>query len=157
MKRIVLGMFLSLLLCGIAAGVPAVPKPITLTQPDGYSFQAQIKGDERRHWVETPNGYTITKSGNTWYYASQKDGMLAASGLAVGTGTPVGIAQHLTPEPIQTNLAAVAQPAITGRKPLEPHYPLRLQQVQCGLSSSVQTLPIKPWTLLTTTLTSTTL
>jgi immune inhibitor A len=125
MKIVYLGMIMAVLLtCSIAAAVPAVPEPVRLTQPDGYSFQAQIKGDERLHWVETLDGYTITKSGDTWYYASLDNGMLTASGLAVGSDTPVGIAQHLKPEPISTNLATTAiTPAITGESIASSHAP----------------------------------
>ncbi|MDR2056830.1 MAG: M6 family metalloprotease domain-containing protein [Dysgonamonadaceae bacterium] len=40
-------------------GVPANPKAIEKTQPDGTKITVQLKGDEKIHWMETPGGYTL--------------------------------------------------------------------------------------------------
>ena len=39
--------------------VPAIPYPITVTQPDGVEITVLIKGDERIHWHESLDGYTL--------------------------------------------------------------------------------------------------
>ena len=49
--------------------VTASPDPVTLTQPDGFTFQARMRGDEYVSWRETLDGYTITKVGDEWFYA----------------------------------------------------------------------------------------
>jgi len=64
----------------------ASPVPVTITQPDGTTFQARIKGDEHQRWTETLAGYTIIKNQDThsWEYAIRnKAGALTVSGQKV--------------------------------------------------------------------------
>jgi M6 family metalloprotease-like protein len=42
-----------------AFGVPANPKAIEKTQPDGTKITVRLKGDEKIHWMETSDGYTL--------------------------------------------------------------------------------------------------
>ena len=55
----------------LRAGATTVVAPITLTltQPDGFAFEAVAKGDSRRHWTETLSGHSIVKVGDTWFFA----------------------------------------------------------------------------------------
>ncbi|MDR0207189.1 MAG: M6 family metalloprotease domain-containing protein [Bacteroidales bacterium] len=39
--------------------IPAIPYPITVTQPDGKELTVMLKGDERIHWHESMDGYTL--------------------------------------------------------------------------------------------------
>jgi len=39
--------------------IPAFPDPIVYTQPDGTTLTVMIRGDERIHWHETLDGYTL--------------------------------------------------------------------------------------------------
>ncbi|MDR0680784.1 MAG: M6 family metalloprotease domain-containing protein [Dysgonamonadaceae bacterium] len=39
--------------------VPAVPWPIEKMQPDGTKITVYLKGDEKVHWMESPDGYTL--------------------------------------------------------------------------------------------------
>ncbi|MDR2556446.1 MAG: M6 family metalloprotease domain-containing protein [Bacteroidales bacterium] len=48
-----------LLISGVLFGVPANPKPIEKTQPDGTNITVLCKGDEKVHWLETLDGYTL--------------------------------------------------------------------------------------------------
>lgn len=54
-----------------AHAVPAAPVIQELAQPDGTRFKAKVRGDERLHWHETEEGYTIIKDKATkwWHYA----------------------------------------------------------------------------------------
>jgi len=75
-----------LLLCGagpVLAG-PASPQLLTLTNPDGTSFKARIRGDEFQNWTETENGYSVVRSPSSkyWEYAEKaSDGKLRNSGV----------------------------------------------------------------------------
>ncbi len=63
--------------------VPAYPYPIKYKQPDGSEITVQLKGDERVHWGETTDGYTLLSNGkNGWEYAiTDENGDLKASGV----------------------------------------------------------------------------
>ena len=63
--------------------VPAYPYPIKYTQPDGSVITVQLKGDERVHWAESSDGYTLLSNGkNGWEYAvADQSGDLKASGI----------------------------------------------------------------------------
>ncbi|MBN2258661.1 MAG: M6 family metalloprotease domain-containing protein [Anaerolineaceae bacterium] len=84
---------------------PAAPVEVTLTQPDGTSFQALPWGDEWSNGYESLAGYTILPdpASGWWIYASrQTDGTLApalsaAQPLRVGIELPGGLAHHLRP------------------------------------------------------------
>ncbi|MCL2434918.1 MAG: M6 family metalloprotease domain-containing protein [Lentimicrobiaceae bacterium] len=39
--------------------VPAIPHPVTFTQPNGDTLTVKIKGDERMNWHESMDGYTL--------------------------------------------------------------------------------------------------
>jgi len=61
--------------------VPANPTPITFTQPDGDTLTVMIKGDERVHWSETMDGYTLlhNKAGFLTYAVLDENGNLQPS------------------------------------------------------------------------------
>ena len=82
-----------LLMSAKALAVPACPIPITLTQPDGMSFEATLWGDEWSSGVETVDGYTVIQDPITgyWEYARRSaGGDLAQSGLRPGVHDPAG-------------------------------------------------------------------
>ncbi|MTK52390.1 M6 family metalloprotease domain-containing protein [Paludibacter sp.] len=63
--------------------IPAFPYPIKYTQPDGSEITIQLKGDERVHWAETGDGFTLLSNGkNGWEYAiADSQGNLKKSGI----------------------------------------------------------------------------
>jgi|GEM_PF-1233128 M6 family metalloprotease-like protein len=70
-----------------ALAIPARPRPITLTQPDGSQFTAVLKGDEHFHFAEDQDGYSIILDKDGWWtYAKPENGLLAASGILAGKG-----------------------------------------------------------------------
>ncbi len=71
-----------------AAAMPALPRPIVAVQPDGTTVTIIQRGDERTHWAETTDGYTLLRDSDGWWSFAQKekDGTLTASALRY-TGT----------------------------------------------------------------------
>lgn len=63
--------------------IPAYPYPIKYKQPDGTEITIQLKGDERVHWAETGDGFTLLSNGkNGWEYAfTDSKGNLKKSGV----------------------------------------------------------------------------
>jgi M6 family metalloprotease-like protein len=62
---------------------PASPELLTLTNPDGTSFKARIRGDEFQNWTEAENGYSVVKNpaSKYWEYAEKaSDGAFRNSG-----------------------------------------------------------------------------
>ena len=70
--------------------VPAAPYLITFAQPDGSTFQANLKGDENFSWIEAENKMIIVKNKTSGYFEfailkrDDKNRLkLAPSGIAV--------------------------------------------------------------------------
>lgn len=68
---------------GKAVAMPAYPKPITVTQPDGMMVTVCLRGDERLNWAQTTDGYTLLRNEDGyWTFARQdRHGNLVASSL----------------------------------------------------------------------------
>ena len=63
--------FTILILAGFAVKLLAVPAAlflITFAQPDGFIFQAHLKGDEYFSWIETENKMIIVKSQTSGFF-----------------------------------------------------------------------------------------
>jgi len=79
--------------------ITAYPGLVEHTQPDGRVFRARQFGDERYHWMETEDGYTIQLNRKTGFfeYVRVKNGRFVLTGLVVGRDDPAaaGIAKHL--------------------------------------------------------------
>lgn len=76
----------SLLLCGYgkSLAVPAYPDSVLITQADGTTLWLNQKGDEFYNWVETTDGYVITKDSNNVYkYAVVQNGNFVPSTVRV--------------------------------------------------------------------------
>ncbi|MDE6805887.1 MAG: hypothetical protein K2J05_03685, partial [Muribaculaceae bacterium] len=66
-----------------AFAVPAYPGPITVEQPDGSTLEIILRGDERGHSIQTPDGYRLVRDedGFLVYATIDSQGMPAASSL----------------------------------------------------------------------------
>lgn len=66
-----------------APAMPAYPKPITVVQPDGRTITILQRGDERIHWAETTDGYTLLRDKQGYWAFARTDakGNLSASDL----------------------------------------------------------------------------
>ena len=81
--RLLLLSALYALACSRAAAVPAYPGLITVKQPSGKTVSIYLRGDERNHWGETPDGYTLLRDGEGfWAFArATAEGGIEASAL----------------------------------------------------------------------------
>ena len=63
--------------------MPAYPGLITVKQPSGKTVSIYLRGDERNHWGETPDGYTLLRDGEGfWAFArATAEGGIEASAL----------------------------------------------------------------------------
>jgi M6 family metalloprotease-like protein len=62
--------FLLLIVIKDSIAVPADPHPVKYKQPDGNVVTIMLKGDEKVHWAETVDGYTLLSNGKGgWEYA----------------------------------------------------------------------------------------
>ena len=53
--------------------VPAVPWAVEKQQPDGSIVQVYIKGDEKVHWMESMDGYTLMYDSQKYIVYAEKD------------------------------------------------------------------------------------
>ena len=79
----VLFLFLYYNLAEAQQRVPANPNPVVIEQPDGSKLTIIVKGDERCHWKETEDGYTIleNKKGICEYAKLNRKKELVCSGV----------------------------------------------------------------------------
>jgi len=54
--------------------------PISITQPDGKTFECFVSGDEFFNWIHDQEGYTIIQASNGFYYYAEKNGDLLIPG-----------------------------------------------------------------------------
>ena len=85
MKRILFIVALLATLCIGAnaqgpARVPAYPGIIERQQPNGYTLRTYLRGDERKHWTMTEDGWQILETKKGWlvYAKQKKDGTVVA-------------------------------------------------------------------------------
>ena len=81
--RLLLLSALCAIACSRAAAVPAYPGLMTVKQPSGKTVSIYLRGDERNHWGETPDGYTLLRDGEGfWAFArATAEGGIEASAL----------------------------------------------------------------------------
>lgn len=65
---------------------PASGKPIEYKQPDGTTTTILLKGDEKIHWAETTDGYTLLSNpvSKGWEYGKKdcKDNLILSGKIA---------------------------------------------------------------------------
>ncbi len=82
-------------------GDVAPPFPYTLSQPNGFTFEARMFGDEHLSWIETMDGRIIldvldNENNIWWYYATvDSEGFYTPSEILVGANTPVELSNLL--------------------------------------------------------------
>ena len=81
MKKVSIFFILFILFSKSLFAIPGYPHPITFTQPNGETLTVLIKGDERIHWHETTDGYTLlfNKAGYLSYAQLDENGHLQPS------------------------------------------------------------------------------
>ncbi|MEJ8567951.1 M6 family metalloprotease domain-containing protein [Elongatibacter sediminis] len=69
--------------------MPANPRPIHETQPDGTQITVYLRGDEHYNWTEDANGFTVLREKGWFEFAERgPDGRLRPTGLKVGHDNP---------------------------------------------------------------------
>ena len=80
MKKLLSILVSALLGVGVAQAIPASPRPIVVTQPDGSQLTLRINGDEHYNFYTTVDGYTVMKNADGYYvYAKKAGNQLAAT------------------------------------------------------------------------------
>jgi M6 family metalloprotease-like protein len=88
------------LICRSVSAVTANPAAFEVQQPDGKTIQIHIRGDERFHWYEDLDGYTVVEDNGRYAYGQlDKDKRLTATSLTVGTDNPksAGLQKRILP------------------------------------------------------------
>ncbi len=71
---------IAIVFCTVMLAIPADPRLIDYQQEDGSTIQIYNRGDERLHWAESLDGYTLlNKNGNKVYAIKDQDGDLVPS------------------------------------------------------------------------------
>ena len=80
MKKLLSILVSALLGVSAAQAIPASPRPIVVTQPDGCQLTLKINGDEHYNFYTTVDGYTVMKNTAGYYvYAKKAGNQLAAT------------------------------------------------------------------------------
>ena len=91
MKKLFFLLLLTVFFYGSVMAVPAFPEKIIFTQPGSETtVSIYLKGDERVHWAETVDGYSLLHSSNgSLVYARCNDNgdMVATDFLATEIGS----------------------------------------------------------------------
>ena len=74
-----------------AHSVPAYPKDVFYTQPDGKVVKYRVRGDENIHWMESSGGYLLKKAetGYLMYAEGGADALKASSVVYTGDDSAV--------------------------------------------------------------------
>lgn len=86
-----------------ANAIVASPHAVELVQPDQTRITLRIRGDERFHWYEDLDGFSVVRDGNKYVYARlNRQGNLVPTSLAVGKGDPraTGLRPGMLPKPV---------------------------------------------------------
>ena len=85
----VIGLGMLLLLPSAAFAVPAYPDLVKMKQPTGEEVSVYIKGDEKVHWLESPDGYSLLydKNKRIVYAVADKTGDMVPSSIVFQEGS----------------------------------------------------------------------
>jgi len=73
MKKNTIFLILFIVFCNTLFAIPAIPYPVTFTQPNGDTLTVMMKGDERIHWHESLDGYTLLYNQDKYLTYAQLD------------------------------------------------------------------------------------
>jgi M6 family metalloprotease-like protein len=110
-----------------AFAVPAVPWPVEKVQPDGKKITVYLRGDEKVHWMESLDGYTLMYDSQKYVVYAEQDrqGNLIPSKVKPGEKLPSNIKKGLRYSPSQVDMLSqirkvtedgIAQKAFIGQK-----------------------------------------
>ncbi|MBO8446056.1 MAG: M6 family metalloprotease domain-containing protein [Bacteroidetes bacterium] len=116
------------------AASPARKTEVILTQPDGHSFQAILKGDEFMKLLTTADGCAVIQEEDGWYcYAYYSaEGQKLSSGYRVGEAAPGTVIAESRNIPYQTLLSN----AVTVRNSAKPEETGLMKRLNLAHASS---------------------
>ena len=83
-------LFLAMTLCfaffGDIFAVPALPRLLKITQPNGTEFKAYLKGDEYYSWWESEKGTLLFRNMESGYFEYAKISLIESKKQLVSTG-----------------------------------------------------------------------
>ena len=82
---------------GDIIAVPALPRLLKITQPNGVEFKAYLRGDEYFSWWESENGTILFRNLESGYFEYAKISMIEEKEEIVSTGlifAPAGESSH---------------------------------------------------------------
>ncbi len=80
--------------------VPALGRPTAIVNADGTTFVGVTRGDEWNNWIETKDGFTVSRhvDGN-WYYVAKYDGRTPVlDATPARAKAPAYLAKHVLPD-----------------------------------------------------------
>ena len=88
--KIIKNLFLAMTLCfaffGDIFAVPALPRLLKITQPNGTEFKAYLKGDEYYSWWESEKGTLLFRNMESGYFEYAKISLIESKEQLVSTG-----------------------------------------------------------------------
>ena len=88
--KIIKNLFLAMTMCFAVFGdifaVPALPRLLKITQPNGVEFKAYLRGDEYFSWWESENGTILFRNLESGYFEYAKFSMIEKKVKLVSAG-----------------------------------------------------------------------
>lgn len=135
-----------LLLAGLSASAaPAKRGPITLSQPNGYSFRATLRGDEFGHVLMTEAGCAIMQGSDGYYCYAFFDaaGKPSSSGIHVGDSAPADALLSSRQIPFEVIAANAARKRASAAKPGEESILKRIKEAKISTKSDDESTSIQ--------------
>ena len=88
--KIIKNLFLAMTMCFAVFGdifaVPALPRLLKITQPNGAEFKAYLRGDEYYSWWESEKGTLLFRNMESGYFEYAKISLIESKEQLVSTG-----------------------------------------------------------------------
>lgn len=88
--KIIKNLFLAMTMCfaffGDIFAVPALPRLLKITQPNGAEFKAYLRGDEYYSWWESEKGTLLFRNMESGYFEYAKISLIESKEQLVSTG-----------------------------------------------------------------------
>ena len=88
--KIIKNLFLAMTMCFAVFGdifaVPALPRLLKITQPNGAEFKAYLRGDEYFNWWESEKGSLLFRNMESGYFEYAKISLIENKEQIVSTG-----------------------------------------------------------------------
>ena len=88
--KIIKNLFLAMTICFAGFGdifaVPALPRLLKISQPNGAEFKAYLRGDEYYSWLESEKGTLLFRNMESGYFEYAKISLIESKEQLVSTG-----------------------------------------------------------------------